>query len=64
MTTDIEASAELTELALQAQKESTCDLLLSAAKRLNPNLDIDEYKSQWLESWIQQTRQERSTGNG
>lgn len=64
MTTDIEASIELIEKALQAQKESTCDLLLGAAKLLNPNLDTTAYKSQWLESWIQQTRQERSTGNG
>jgi len=52
MSTLQEAVQELINRALHAPKESTCDLLLGSAKRLDPATDVPQFKMQWLKTWL------------
>ena len=60
MNIEQEAAQELITLALQAEKQSTADLLINAAQRLDPTITADEIKNIWLEQWIEQNKDRKA----
>ena len=60
MTNEQEAAQELITLALQAEKQSTADLLINAAQRLDPTITADVIKNIWLEQWIEQNKDRKA----
>lgn len=61
ITDNIKASYSILENAKHAKHEHTLDILLAAAKKLNPSLDIVTYKAQWITRWMKNKKKERST---
>jgi hypothetical protein len=61
ITTDIKASYSVLKNAMESKHEHTCDILLAAAYKLNPFLDIAAYKARWLDRWMKNKNKERNT---
>jgi hypothetical protein len=61
ITDDIKASYGILENAKHAKCEHTLDILLAAAHKLNPSLDIASYKARWLDRWMKNKNKERNT---
>ena len=53
---ELEAAQSLTGRVMSSSKLSEVDLLLSAAKRLNPALNIDSIKRAWTEKWMNEQK--------
>lgn len=48
-----EASQNLINAAMSAEKQSTAYLLIDAAKRIDSAIPAEQIKSQWLEQWLE-----------